>query len=87
MPQRGFQIEECVYHHRAELTFQKISVAPSTARLLVHSGMDPTQRQGNGLTRSSMPSFLSWRTTEPRLERRISGYVCSCRCSLKDFSV
>src|SRR4029434_7090701 len=30
-------------------------------------------------TRSSMPSFLSCSTTEPRLERRISGYVLSWR--------
>ena len=38
-------------------------------------------------TRSSMPSFLSCSTTEPRLERRISGYVCSCRSFLKLASV
>lgn len=29
-------------------------------------------------TRSSMPSFLSCSTTEPRLDLRISGYVLSC---------
>lgn len=29
-------------------------------------------------TRSSMPSFFSCSTTEPRLDRRISGYVLSC---------
>ncbi len=34
-----------------------------------------------------MPSFLSWMTTEPRLERSISGYVCSCRSFLKLASV
>ena len=34
-----------------------------------------------------MPSFLSCSTTDPRLERRISGYVCSCRSLLKLASV
>ena len=29
-------------------------------------------------TKSSIPSFLSCRTTVPRFERRISGYVLSC---------
>lgn len=29
-------------------------------------------------TRSSMPSFFSCSTTEPRLDLRISGYVLSC---------
>ena len=34
-----------------------------------------------------MPSFLSCSTTEPRLERRISGYVCSISSFLYAFSV
>jgi len=34
-------------------------------------------------TRLSMPSFFSWSTTEPRFERRISGYVCACKSFLK----
>ena len=38
-------------------------------------------------TRSSIPSFLSWSTTIPRLERRISGYVCSISSFLNAFSV
>ena len=38
-------------------------------------------------TKSSMPSFFSWSTTDPKFERRISGYVCSCRSFLNDASV
>ena len=38
-------------------------------------------------TRSSIPSFFSCSTTEPRLERRISGYVLSCISCLYAFSV
>lgn len=34
-----------------------------------------------------MPSFFSWSTTEERLERRISGYVCSWRSFWNDCSV
>lgn len=42
---------------------------------------------GIRLTKSSMPSFFSCSTTEPKLDRRISGYVCSWRSFLKDASV
>ena len=38
-------------------------------------------------TKSSIPSFFSCSTTEDRLERRISGYVCSISSFLKAFSV
>jgi len=38
-------------------------------------------------TKSSIPSFLSCKTTEPRFERRISGYVLSCISCLNAFSV
>ena len=38
-------------------------------------------------TKSSMPSFFSCSTTEPRLERRISGYVFSCISVVYAFSV
>lgn len=62
---------------------------PNKAVLYVdkpHSREGPGGAAG-GRTRSSMPSFLSCSTTEPRLERRISGYVCSCRSFLKLASV
>ena len=38
-------------------------------------------------TKSSMPSFLSCKTTLPRFDLKISGYVCSCKSFLKDCSV
>lgn len=34
-------------------------------------------------TRSSMPSFFSCSTTDPKLDRRISGYVLSCGANVQ----
>ena len=38
-------------------------------------------------TKSSMPNFFNWMTTEPKFDRKISGYVCSIKSFLKESSV
>ena len=38
-------------------------------------------------TKSSIPSFFSCKTTDPRFDRKISGYVLSCISCLYAFSV
>ena len=49
--------------------------------------MNESTSSAKELTRSSMPSFFSCSTTEPRLDRKISGYVCSCRSLPNEVSV
>jgi hypothetical protein len=76
---------------------RQLSSQPGLDHLLLCPGRDaraPTHRGDIGSkhtietrTRSSIPSFLSCRTTEPRFDRRISGYVCSWRSLLKDSAV
>ena len=54
-------------------------MSSSSARISV-SGAGGSMK--SKCTRSSMPSFFSCSTTEPRFDRRISGYVLSCHVRL-----